>query len=52
MLDRQRIETLSNEELIDLLPILRIAEHQLYRDVKAELGMRAARICYEGCGGS
>ncbi len=52
MLDRARIETLSNTELIDLLPILRIAEHQLYREVKAELGMRAARICYEGCGGA
>ena len=52
MLNRQRIETLSNEDLVDLLPILRVSEHELYREVKLELAMRSARICYEGYGGA
>jgi len=31
---------------------VRLSEHQLYRDIKLELAMRAARICYEGYGGA
>jgi len=51
-MDRERIETLSNEDLADLLPIVRLANPELYREIKVELGMRAQRIIYEGYGGA
>lgn len=52
MLDWQRIKTLSNRDLTDLLPVLRVAEPGLYAEVKVELGMRKMRICWEGYGGA
>ena len=52
MLDKERIRTLSNQDLEDLLPILRVAEPLLYSEVRVELGLRKARIYYEGYGGA
>ena len=46
------IETMSTQDLKDLLNIVRLAEPGLYRAINVELGMRAARIVYEGYGGA
>ena len=43
---------MSTQDLEDLLKIMYIAEPGLCRAIKVELGMRAARICYEGYGGA
>ena len=46
------IESMSTPDLEALLKIMYIAEPGLCVAIRAELGMRKMRICYEGYGGA